>query len=187
MKQNNKIIDYFGNVIKDHQMAPAHISLYVSLFQMWSINEYQTPFRMCRKDVMKLSKIKSFATYHKCINELHEAGFIIYIPSYNPYIGSSIEMIDFESEDFGKNKIVSGQRTVSHKEVCFSIPVLHEVELYFSESDLRSEEADQFYSLYQSKSWKLSNNKPMKCWKSAARSWISKIKIQSKAGIHERN
>lgn len=177
MKENNKIIDYFRNVIEDHQMAPAHISLYVSLFQMWSINEYQTPFHMCRKDVMKLSKIKSFATYHKCINELHEAGFIIYSPSFNPQIGSSIEIIDFESEGCRKNKVLSGRRTGSHKEIFFSVPMLHEVELYFNERDLLSEEADQFYSSYQSKNWKLNNNKPMKCWKSAARSWIYKMKI----------
>lgn len=104
MKQNNKIIDYFGNVIKDYQMAPAHVSLYVSLFQIWSINEYQTPFHICRKDVMQLSKIKSFATYHKCIKELHEAGFINYSPSFNPHIGSSIEIIDFESEGCRKIK-----------------------------------------------------------------------------------
>lgn len=177
MKQNNKIIDYFGNVIKDQQMSPAHISLYVSLFQMWSINVYQTPFHICRKDVMQLSKIKSFATYHKCIKELHEGGFIIYSPSFNPHIGSSIEIIDFESEDFGKNKIVSGQSIASHEEVCFSVPMLYEVELYFEEHDLLSEKAHQFYSLYESKNWKLVNDQPMKCWKSAARSWISKMKI----------
>ncbi|KQT23738.1 hypothetical protein ASG22_06780 [Chryseobacterium sp. Leaf405] len=179
MKQNNKIIDFFGNVIKDYQMSPAHISLYVSLFQMWSINEYQTPFHICRKYVMQLSKIKSFATYHKCIKELHEARFIIYSPSFNPHIGSSIEIIDFESENRRKNKILSGQSTVSHKEVCFSVPMLYEVELYFEERDLLFEKAHQFYSLYESKNWKLVNGRPMKCWKSAARNWISKIKNQN--------
>jgi hypothetical protein len=177
MKQNNKIIDFFGNVIEDHQMAPTHISLYVSLFQVWSINQYQTPFRICRKNVMQLSKIRSFATYHKCINELQEAGFIIYSPSYNPYIGSSIEIIDFESESCRKNKIVSDKKKVSNKAVRFSVPLLYDVELYFNERNLLSEKAYQFYSFYQSKNWKLGKNQPMKCWKSAARSWISKMKI----------
>lgn len=72
---------------------------------------------------------------------------------------------------------MSGQSIVSHKKICFSVPMLPEVELYFKERDLLSEEADQFYSLYQSKNWKLNNNTPMKCWKSAARCWISKMKI----------
>ena len=176
MKQSNKIIDFFGNVIKDHRMVPSHISLYVSLFQLWSINQYQNPFRVSRKEVMKLGKIKSFATYHKCIKELHSAGFIIYSPSYNSYEGSSVEIIDFESEYFEKNKIAQNQKTVPEKEISFSVPTLYEVELYFNELDFRSEEVNQFYSLYESKDWKLCNDQPMKCWKSAARNWISKLK-----------
>ena len=175
MRQNNKIIDFFGNVIKDHRTTPAHLSLYVALFQLWGINEYVTPFRICRKDVMQLSKIKSFATYHKCISELNNAGFIIYLPCYNPFQGSAVEIIDIESDDFGKNKILIDNRTVSGKEVSFDVPVLDEVELYFNERDLLSKDADQFYAFYQSNNWKLSNNKSMKCWKSAARSWISRV------------
>ena len=177
MKPSNKIIDYFGNVIKDHQMTSAHISLYVSLFQMWSKSGYQTPFRICRKDVMLLSKIKSFATYHKCIGELHAAGFIIYSPSYNIYMGSSIEIIDLESEEFNKCKILTYRRSKSQEAVCFSVPMLNEVEMYFNEHGFQFEEAGEFFSLYQTKNWKLANNKPMKCWKSAARGWISKMKI----------
>lgn len=176
MKQSNKIIDFFGNVTKDHRMVPSHISLYVSLFQLWSRNQYQTPFRVSRKEVMKLGKIKSFATYHKCIKELHHAGFIIYSPSYHPYEGSSVEIIDFESEGFKKNTVVKNQKVSQHEEICFSVPLLYDVELYFNELDFQSEEAHQFYSLYESKDWKLCNDQPMKCWKSAARNWISKMK-----------
>ena len=176
MKQSNKIIDFFGNVIKDHRMVPSHISLYVSLFQLWSRNQYQNPFRVSRKEVMKLGKIRSFATYHKCIKELHQAGFIIYAPSYNSYEGSSVIIIDFGSEDSEKNKIVKNQKIEPHEEIFFSAPMFHEVELYFNEVDLQSAEASQFYSLYRSKDWRLANDKPMKCWKSAARNWISKTK-----------
>ena len=176
MNQANKIIDFFGNVIKDDRMVPSHISLYVSLFQLWSRHQYQTPFRVSRKEVMKLAKIRSFATYHKCIKELHSAGFIIYSPCYHPYEGSLVEIIDFESEDFEKNKIVENQHVVPLEEVCFSVTMFHEVELYFNELDFQSEEANQFYSLYESKDWKLFNDRRMKCWRSAARNWMSKFK-----------
>lgn len=176
MKQSNKIIDFFGNVIKDHRMVPSHISLYVSLFQLWSMHQYQNPFRVSRKEVMKLGKVKSFATYHKCIKELHQAGFIIYSPSYHPYEGSLIEIIDFESEDLKKNTIVKNQKVSHQEEISFSVPMLYEVELYFNELDFQSAEANQFYTFYQSKDWKLYNDQPMKCWKSAARNWISKLK-----------
>ncbi|WP_241277905.1 MULTISPECIES: hypothetical protein [Chryseobacterium] len=129
---------------------------------------------------MKLGKIKSFATYHKCIRDLHNAGFIIYSPSYNSYKGSLVEIVDFENEDIDKNTIVQVQKIVYDEELSFSVPMFYEVELYFNELDLQSADAVQFYSLYQSKNWQLSDNKPMKCWKSAARKWISKMKNKNK-------
>lgn len=175
MKQSKNIIRFFGPVIQDSRMYPSHISLYVSLFQLWSISRFQNPFRICRQDVMKLSKIKSFATYHKCINEIHNAGFINYSPSYNSYEGSSIEIIDFKSVDTRKNIIL--EKEILREEIIkFSVPMLYEIEMYFNERDIVSEEAYQFYSSYQSKNWKLTNNKSMKCWKAAARNWISKMK-----------
>lgn len=175
MKQSKNIIRFFGPVIQDGRMNPSHISLYVSLFQLWSISRFQNPFRICRQGVMKLSKIKSFATYHKCINEIHNAGFINYSPSYNPYEGSSIEIIDFESVDKNNNEISLEEKNLQEETINFSIPMLYEIEMYFNERDVVSEEAYQFYSLYQSKDWRLTNSQPMKCWKSAARNWISKI------------
>lgn len=176
MKQSKNIISFFGSFIQDSRMYPSHISLYVSLFQLWSSNKFQNPFRICREELMKLSKIKSFATYHKCINEIHNAGFINYSPSYNSYEGSSIEIIDFETVDKNKNEISLEEKNLQEEKINFSIPMLYEIEMYFNERDVVSEEAYQFYSLYQSKDWSLTNDKPMKCWKSAARNWISKIK-----------
>ena len=176
MKQTKNIISFFERVIEDDRLYPSHISMYVSLFQFWSLNRFQNPFRICREEVMNLSKIRSFATYHKCIRELHNAGFIIYSPNYNPYKGSLIEIIDFESGGKDESKSFRNQKLLEQGEICFSIPMIDEVDLYFNERDLLSAEADQFYSFYQSINWKLSNKKPMKCWQSAARNWISKVK-----------
>ncbi|MCY0977155.1 hypothetical protein PGH12_01440 [Chryseobacterium wangxinyae] len=176
MRQDNKIIDFFGNVIKDRRMTAAHISIYIALFQIWRRSNYQISVRISRKEVMKLGKIKSFATYHKCIKELDDAGFINYSPNYNSFVGSCIEIIDFANGDCRKNKVAPDSRKVSRDAVFFSVPMIHEVELYFNERDLASAMAHQFYSLYQSKNWNLMDSKPMKCWKSAARCWILKHK-----------
>lgn len=176
MKQTKNIISFFERVFEDDRLYPSHISLYVSLFQFWSMNRFQNPFRICREEVMNLSKIKSLATYHKCIRELHYAGFIIYSPNYNPYKGSLIEIIDFKNEKIDENKLFKNKKLLQQEEICFSVPMFYEVELYFSERDLPSTEADQFYFFYQSKNWKLFNKKPMKCWEAAARNWISKLK-----------
>jgi hypothetical protein len=41
---------------------------------------------------MRLSHIRSIATYHKVIKELHAFGYIIYKPSYRPKNGSTISL-----------------------------------------------------------------------------------------------
>lgn len=177
MEQSKNIISYFSRFIDDRQMYPSHISLYVALFQLWSINKFQTPFSICRRDVMKLSKIKSFATYHKCIREIHEAGFIIYKPSYNSFEGSLIEIIDTEIIEGDCIKVIRNQKQLQTAEALFSVPTLSEIQIYFNERDIASEEANQFYIQYQSRDWTLNNGKPMRCWKSAARMWISKLNM----------
>lgn len=175
MEQSKNIIDFFERFIRDDQMYPSHISLYVALFQLWSNNRFQNPFRICRKDAMQLSKIRSFATYHKCINEIHNAGFITYAPNFNSYQGSLVQI-----NDIGSNMGIVRNQKKMHNEVSnFIIPNLYDVELYFNERDVLSEEAMQFHLLYQSRDWRLINDKPMICWRSAARNWISKVKNKS--------
>ena len=172
MKQSKNIVRFFERVVEDDRLYPSHISMYVALFQLWSSNHFQNSFRISREEVMKLSKIKSIATYHKCIKELCDAGFIIYLPSYDSYKGSLIEIINLESRNVEKKQSFSNRRFLLTAENLFSIPARSEVELYFTERNVHCNEADQFYSLYQTLNWKCSNNKPMKCWRAAARNWI---------------
>lgn len=185
MKQTKNIIDFFEYVIKDSRLCPSHISMYIALFQLWSLNKFQNPFRIYRNEVMKLSKIKSSATYHKCIRELHSEGFIIYSPSYNPFRGSLIKIVDFEKEGMDEREF-KYKKLLLQEETYFSVPKFYEVELYFTERDLPSSEANKFYQSYHSKNWKLSNNKPMKCWEAAARIWISKVKDSIKNTTYEK-
>jgi hypothetical protein len=53
---------------------------------------------------MRISKIFSKATYHKCVNELHQKGYIKYEPSHNPFKGSLIWVIELESNDLIQTK-----------------------------------------------------------------------------------
>ena len=142
MKQTKEISSFFERITVDNQLYPSHISIFVSLFQSWSVNSFQNPFRICRENVMKSSKIKSFATYHKCIKDLHNAGYIIYSPNYNSYKGSLIEIIDFETEKVGASKIFKIHKILPPQEKIFSVPMLYEIELYFEERNLFSFEAE---------------------------------------------
>lgn len=89
---------YFNKVTEDHSLNPTHISLYMAVFQFWNRNRFQNPMSISREEVMRISKIGSKATYHKCMRELHEKGYIIYEPSYNPFQGSKVQMINLYEE-----------------------------------------------------------------------------------------
>jgi hypothetical protein len=74
----------------DERIKPVHISLFTALFISWQANGFQNPFSVSRARLMRFSKIASIATYHKCLRQLNEYGYIHYVPSYHPTIGSMV-------------------------------------------------------------------------------------------------
>ncbi len=89
---------FFDRVVQDGNLNPTHISLYIGLFQYWNVNRFQNPISITRDEVMRISKICSKATYHKCMRDLNDKGYIKYEPSYNPFKGSMVVLFNF-SED----------------------------------------------------------------------------------------
>jgi len=76
----------------DGRLLPSHISLYMALFY-YSPGKAGAHFRVSRKQLMRFSRIKSVATYHKCLKELVACGYIAYEPSYDPYRASSAALL----------------------------------------------------------------------------------------------
>ena len=95
---------FFDKVINDHTLNPTHISLYIALFQFWNCNRFRNPISISRDEVMRISKISSKATYHKCLKNLHALGYLRYEPSYNPYKGSMVFMFNFSDNLKPKSK-----------------------------------------------------------------------------------
>ncbi|CAM3781929.1 transcriptional regulator [Flavobacterium gelidilacus] len=89
---------FFEKVAVDKTLNPTHVSLYIALFQFWNCNRFKNPISISRDEVMRISKISSKATYHKCLKNLHSLGYINYEPSYNPFKGSHVYLFNF-SED----------------------------------------------------------------------------------------
>lgn len=85
---------FFIRIASEETIYPTHISLYLALFQSWNVNRFKNPIAISRDEMMKTSRIASKATYHKCIKELQNMGFIDYLPSYNPYSGSEVILHD---------------------------------------------------------------------------------------------
>jgi hypothetical protein len=65
----------------------------MALFQFYNLNKFSNPVSITRRAVMELAKISGLATYHKCIKDLNEFGYIQYIPSYNPAISSRVVLV----------------------------------------------------------------------------------------------
>ncbi|WP_317897809.1 transcriptional regulator [Aurantibacillus circumpalustris] len=87
---------FFDKVSKDDRLNPTHVSLYVSLFQFWNACRFSNPISISRNEAMKVSKINSKATYHKCMRELNDFGYLSYQPSYNPFKGSLVYLFNFQ-------------------------------------------------------------------------------------------
>jgi hypothetical protein len=89
---------FFEKVGSDKMLNPTHVSLYMSLFQFWNCNRFKNPISISRDEVMRISKISSKATYHKCLKNLHSLGYINYEPSYNPFKGSHVYLFNFSDD-----------------------------------------------------------------------------------------
>ena len=89
---------FFDKVAKERSLIPTHVSMYVALFQFWNCNRFKNPISISRDEVMRISKISSKATYHKCLKNLHSLGYIKYEPSYNPFKGSQVYLFNFSDE-----------------------------------------------------------------------------------------
>jgi hypothetical protein len=88
--QEEKRLMLFKRIANDRDLLTSHISLFAALYICWQRKDFSIPFPVTRKELMSYSKIASSATYHKCIRELQERGYIRYEPSFHPRIGSLI-------------------------------------------------------------------------------------------------
>jgi len=188
IKHLNGIFHQFS---KDNRLNPTHISLYLALFQIWNYNRFPKDFHINREEVMKISKIGSTATYHKCIKELSHWKYILYSPSHNPFKGSKVKLFNFESsykEDINLDRSLNEQELVSYininKHNINNNKPLYKKEIFnfFKKNNWSEIEAQKFFSYYESVGWKKGGN-PIENWQAAAESWMLKkndFKIQSR-------
>jgi len=94
MAEVQQLTDFYSATRNDPRIGATHISVYMALFQFYNLNNFQNPIQIKRTLVMEAAKINGLATFHKCIKDLHEYGYIQYIPSYNPAINSLVFMLN---------------------------------------------------------------------------------------------
>jgi hypothetical protein len=84
------IAGFFLAIERDARICVTHIGIYAALVQYWQANGFQNPMRAYAHEIMPLAKISASTTYHKCIRDLHDFGYILYEPSFKRNVRSCI-------------------------------------------------------------------------------------------------
>ncbi|MBX9853532.1 MAG: hypothetical protein K2X86_17450 [Cytophagaceae bacterium] len=183
IKHLNKVMQKF---YEDDRLLSSHISLYIALFQVWNQNRFINPVLIIRTEIMRAAKISSLSTYTKCLRQLHDWQYLEYKPSFNPSLGSRINMYNFCTCNCTGKCTGSCTETVrltvqlpyinninKYKESETGIPhTFDEVFIFFKKEKFPKMEAEKFYNHYQSNGWKVGGKTPMEDWQAAARKWM---------------
>ena len=183
IKHLNGVFEQFS---KDSRLNPTHITLYMALFQFWNFNRFPAVFYINREEIMRMAKIGSKATYHRCLKNLHDWKYILYLPSHNPYKGSQIKMLIFGAtyeQALNKSKTSGEQALVPNtninKQITNNIKLgapKNEIEVisFFKTKKWPATEALKFYNHYKSLGWHLSGKTKIKDWRALAEKWMIK-------------
>jgi hypothetical protein len=88
--QIKELTQFYAAIRNDSRIGISHISVYIAHFQLYNLNHFKNPVEITRVVVMELAKISGLATYHKCIKDLVEFGYIQYQPSHYSRINSLV-------------------------------------------------------------------------------------------------
>lgn len=93
IKHLNVMLETFS---LDTRLNPKHVSLYMALFRCWNSERFPTWFFISRKVLMNSSRIGSKSSYHRCLKNLHDWGYLIYKPSHR-ISGSRVKIIQTQN------------------------------------------------------------------------------------------
>lgn len=88
--KSKPLTDFFAAIQKDGRISITHIGIYAALLQYRIDKGYINPIQAFGQDIMRIAKISAPITYHKCVKELSEYGYIVYLPSFKRNQGSKI-------------------------------------------------------------------------------------------------
>ena len=94
MKTLKPLSDFFLAIERDFRISPTHIAIYMALLQYRIDKGFINPVQAFRHDVAPKAKISSAYTYHKCLRQLSEYGYIKYEPSFKKTQGSKIYFLE---------------------------------------------------------------------------------------------
>ncbi len=93
MEALKPLSDFFLAIENDCRISITHIGIYAALLQYWKEQQYVNPLQVFSYEIMGKAKISASTTYHKCIRDLSDYGYIRYIPSFKRNQGSKVYIL----------------------------------------------------------------------------------------------
>lgn len=93
MKSAFPVDQFIRRAAADAQLLPSHVALFMAIFHYSPEGGVGTVFQVSRSKLMQFSKIRANATYHKCLGDLVRLGYIAYEPSFDPFMGSKVQIL----------------------------------------------------------------------------------------------
>jgi hypothetical protein len=93
MERQDLLSEFFNAIGNDPRIGVSHISLYCALLQKSNEPGCEAMLYFLKADIMKIAKISALGTFHKCIRDLHNYGYIKYQPSYNYRKKSKVSLL----------------------------------------------------------------------------------------------
>ena len=86
----NTLQDFMKRYYDDSRITSVHISIYMALLLAYLLHASENPIQIDHEVLMRHAKMNARATYYKSLQDLHEFGYIDYIPSHNVFLGSLV-------------------------------------------------------------------------------------------------
>jgi len=86
--------NFFKAIESDGRISITHIGVFAALLQYYAQNDFGNPIQVFSHEILNIAKLSSAITYHKCVRELSEYGYIRYEPSFNRLKGSRIYFVE---------------------------------------------------------------------------------------------
>ncbi|KQX00731.1 hypothetical protein [Flavobacterium sp. Root420] len=94
MEHLKPLSDFFFAIENDFRISTTHIAIYAALLQYRVCKGFVNPIEVYRYDITPIAKIASAYTYHKCIRELSDYGYLKYEASSKKTQGSKIYFLE---------------------------------------------------------------------------------------------
>lgn len=84
------ILGFVERAGEDPTMGPSHIGLYLAIVLAYERQGGRSPVSVYSRGLMRVAKVSAAGAFSKCMRDLQASGYIRYVPSYNPALGSLV-------------------------------------------------------------------------------------------------